>query len=86
MLALGGGGGIVSCLGTTLPPGTAWPDTSDYKAWLRARGVGQPIGCFTEPAPDDLSALDALARTYVVCEGDPGDPPVAPGTPVTFRP
>ncbi len=55
--------------------------SADDKAWLRARGVGQPIGCFTEPAPDDLSALDTLPRTYVVCEGDPGDPPVAPGTP-----
>lgn len=55
--------------------------TADDTAWLRARGVGQPIGCFTERAPADLSAVDTLPRTFVVCEGDPGDPPVAGGTP-----
>jgi pimeloyl-ACP methyl ester carboxylesterase len=55
--------------------------TAEDNAWMRARGAGMPIGCFTEPAPDDLSALDTLPRTYVVCEGDPGEPLVTPGTP-----
>ncbi|HET9609008.1 MAG TPA: alpha/beta hydrolase [Acidimicrobiales bacterium] len=54
--------------------------SDDHKAWLRARGVGQPLGCYTDPAPADLGAVDRLPRTYVACDGDPGDPPIAPGT------
>lgn len=55
--------------------------TADDRAWLRARGVGQPIACYRDRAPDDLGAVESLPRTYVVCAGDPGEPPVAPGTP-----
>ncbi|HEX6419331.1 MAG TPA: alpha/beta hydrolase, partial [Acidimicrobiales bacterium] len=55
--------------------------SDDDKAWLRARATGHPLGCYTEPVPADLSAADALPRTYVACAGDPGDPPIAPGTP-----
>lgn len=51
------------------------------RAWLRARAVGQPIANFRDPAPDDLHAVAALPRTYIVCEGDPGEPPVTHGTP-----
>jgi hypothetical protein len=51
------------------------------RGWLRARGVGQPVGTYRDPAPPDLSALDALARTYIICAGDPGEPQIAPGTP-----
>jgi pimeloyl-ACP methyl ester carboxylesterase len=51
------------------------------RAWMRARAVGQPIANYRDPAPDDLHAVAALPRTYIVCDGDPGDPPVAPGTP-----
>jgi pimeloyl-ACP methyl ester carboxylesterase len=51
------------------------------RAFFHARGVGQPLGTVREPAPADLSAVEALPRTYIVCEGDPGDPPVTPGTP-----
>lgn len=50
-------------------------------AWLRARSVGQPVANFRDPAPADLSAVDALPRTYLVCTGDSGDPLIAPGTP-----
>lgn len=55
--------------------------SADDRAWLRARAVGLPIGCYAGALPDDLSAAEALPRTYVVCTGDPGGPPVAPGTP-----
>lgn len=54
--------------------------TPDDRAWLRARGVGQPIACFREPVPEDLGPVETLPRTYVVCAGDPGEPPVAPET------
>lgn len=53
----------------------------DDRAWLRARGVGHPVATYRERVPDDLGAVDALPRTYIACEGDPGDPPIAPGTP-----
>jgi len=49
--------------------------------WMRARGVGQPLGTFREPAPDDLRAAEALPRTYIHCAGDPGESAIAPGTP-----
>ena len=55
--------------------------TPDDRAWLRARGVGQPIACFREPVPEELGSAESLPRTFVVCAGDPGEPPVAPGTP-----
>jgi short chain dehydrogenase len=48
------------------------------RAWLRARAVGQPLNTYTDPAPDDLNAVTAIPRTYVVCAGDPGDPVVTP--------
>ena len=50
------------------------------RAWLRARGVGQPVNTYRDRVPGDLSAVEALARTYVICAGDPG-PLLAPGTP-----
>lgn len=50
-------------------------------AWLRARSVGQPVATLRDPAPADLSAVDALPRTYLVCTGDSGAPLIAPGTP-----
>jgi pimeloyl-ACP methyl ester carboxylesterase len=49
------------------------------RAWLRARGVGQPIGTYRDPAPADLGAVRRLPRTYIACAGDPGDPPRLPG-------
>jgi pimeloyl-ACP methyl ester carboxylesterase len=52
----------------------------DDRAWMRARAVGQPVGTYREPSPADLSAVEALPRRYIVCAGDPGEPPVAPGT------
>jgi pimeloyl-ACP methyl ester carboxylesterase len=55
--------------------------TPEHQAWFRARAVPQPVGTFQEPVPDDLSKVDGLPRTYVVCAGDPGEPPVVPGTP-----
>jgi pimeloyl-ACP methyl ester carboxylesterase len=55
--------------------------TAADRAWLRGRAVGQPIANFRDPAPDDLRAVEALARTSVVCTGDPGDPPVTTDTP-----
>ncbi|MFI6286025.1 alpha/beta fold hydrolase [Streptomyces sp. NPDC051018] len=53
--------------------------TSEDRAWLRARGVGQPIGTYRDPAPADLSAVRRLPRTYIACAGDPGSPPCLPG-------
>ncbi|MER7209337.1 alpha/beta fold hydrolase [Streptosporangium sp. NPDC020072] len=52
--------------------------TAEDFAWLRARGVGQPVGTLQDPAPDDLGAVRKLPRTYIVCAGDPGDPPDLP--------
>ncbi|NRQ37885.1 alpha/beta hydrolase [Nonomuraea sp. NN258] len=49
------------------------------RAWLRERGTGQPINTYRDPAPDDLSPVDALPRTYIRCTGDPGGPPDLPG-------
>lgn len=49
------------------------------KAWLRARAVPQPLACFTERVPEDLSAAEKLPRAYVSCAGDPDDPPDLPG-------
>nr|WP_245655894.1 hypothetical protein [Microtetraspora fusca] len=53
--------------------------TPEDRTWLRARGVGQPIGTYQDPAPADLSAVERLPRTYIACAGDPGDPPGLPG-------
>ena len=36
-------------------------------------------GCYRQRAPEDLSAVEKLPRTYVSCAGDPGDPPDLPG-------
>lgn len=44
------------------------------RAWLRARAAGQPIAAYREPAPADLSAVETLPRTYIVCTGDPQIP------------
>jgi pimeloyl-ACP methyl ester carboxylesterase len=49
------------------------------RAWLRARGVGQPIGTYRDAAPADLGAVQRLPRTYIACAGDPGNPPRLPG-------
>ncbi|MEV4254258.1 alpha/beta fold hydrolase [Spirillospora sp. NPDC049652] len=46
------------------------------RAWLRARGVGQPIGTYQDPAPSDLGAARSLPRTYIACAGDPPGPPL----------
>ncbi|MBB4914838.1 alpha/beta fold hydrolase [Streptosporangium saharense] len=53
--------------------------TPEDRAWLRARGVGHPIGTYQDPAPDDLDAVRKLPRTYITCTGDPGDQPDLPG-------
>ncbi|WP_433356968.1 alpha/beta fold hydrolase [Microtetraspora malaysiensis] len=53
--------------------------TPEDRAWLRARGVGQPIGTYQDPAPADLSAVQRLPRTYIACAADPNDPPRLPG-------
>ncbi|MFD1931179.1 alpha/beta fold hydrolase [Nonomuraea mangrovi] len=53
--------------------------TPQDRAWLRARGVGQPIGTYQDPAPADLGAVQRLPRTYIACAGDPGGPPRLPG-------
>jgi pimeloyl-ACP methyl ester carboxylesterase len=50
------------------------------RAWLRERAVGHPINTYRDRAPDDLSAVEKLPRTYVACAGDPGEPPVGPDT------
>lgn len=44
------------------------------RVWLRARAAGHPIATYREPAPTDLSAVEALPRTYIVCTGDPPIP------------
>ncbi|MGI8880177.1 MAG: alpha/beta fold hydrolase [Jatrophihabitans sp.] len=49
------------------------------RAWLRARSFGQPIATYRDRAPDDLSAVEALPRTYLKCSGDPGDPTLPVG-------
>ncbi|MFC5184539.1 alpha/beta fold hydrolase [Actinomadura harenae] len=49
--------------------------TPEDRAWLRARGVGQPIGTYQDPAPADLSAAQRLPRTHIACAGDPPRPP-----------
>ncbi|MGV9778734.1 alpha/beta fold hydrolase [Streptosporangium sp. NPDC003464] len=49
--------------------------TPEDRTWLRARGVGQPIGTYQDPAPADLGAVESLPRTYIACAGDPNDPP-----------
>lgn len=49
------------------------------RAWLRARAFGQPIATYRDRAPDDLSAVDALPRTYLKCTGDPGEPTLPAG-------
>lgn len=59
---------------------------TEDRAWLRARAVAHPVATNREPVPADLSAAEALPRTYVVCTGDyagpyAGEPPVAEGTP-----
>ncbi|PSL02082.1 pimeloyl-ACP methyl ester carboxylesterase [Haloactinopolyspora alba] len=54
---------------------------AEDRAWLRARAVGHPIATLREPVPSDLSLLERIDRTYVVCTGDPGEPPVADDTP-----
>ncbi|MFI7644201.1 hypothetical protein [Nonomuraea sp. NPDC049400] len=43
--------------------------TPQDRAWLRARGAGQPIGTYQDPAPADLSAVLKLPRTYIACAG-----------------
>ncbi len=53
--------------------------TPEDRAWLRARGIGQPINTYRDPAPADLSAVEGLPRTHIVCMGDPGDPAVPSG-------
>lgn len=53
--------------------------TSGDRAWLRARGTGQPVNTYRDPAPAVLSAVDGIPRTYVACSGDPGDPATPPG-------
>ncbi|MEU7856395.1 alpha/beta fold hydrolase [Nonomuraea sp. NPDC049141] len=53
--------------------------TPEDRAWLRARGAGQPIGTYQDPAPADLSAAQRLPRTYIACAADPGGPPRMPG-------
>ncbi|MFF4618220.1 alpha/beta fold hydrolase [Nonomuraea jabiensis] len=53
--------------------------TPEDRAWLRARGVGQPIGTYQDPAPADLRAAQGLPRTYIACAADPGGPPRMPG-------
>lgn len=52
--------------------------TPEDRAWLRARGAGQPIGTYQDPAPADLGAAQRLPRTYITCTGDPGGPPRLP--------
>lgn len=44
------------------------------RAWLRARAVGHPLAAYLEPAPADLSAVESLPRTYIVCTADPPFP------------
>ncbi|MEV4805432.1 alpha/beta fold hydrolase [Nonomuraea sp. NPDC049421] len=53
--------------------------TPEDRAWLRARGAGQPIGTYQDPAPADLRAVQGLPRTYIACAADPGGPPRMPG-------
>ncbi|WP_326634231.1 alpha/beta hydrolase [Nonomuraea fuscirosea] len=53
--------------------------TPEDRAWLRARGVGQPVGTYQDPAPADLSAAQRLPRTYIACAADRGGPPRLPG-------
>lgn len=53
--------------------------TPEDRAWLRARGAGQLIGTYQDPAPADLSAARRLPRTYIACAADPGGPPRTPG-------
>lgn len=55
--------------------------TSDDREWLRARAVGQPVNTYRDPVPADLSVVEKLPRTFMICAGDPGDPRVVPGTP-----
>ncbi|NEA26668.1 alpha/beta fold hydrolase [Actinomadura bangladeshensis] len=52
--------------------------TPEDRAWLRARGAGQPIGTYQDPAPADLGAAQRLPRTYITCTGDPGGAPRLP--------
>ena len=44
------------------------------RMWLHGRAVGQPITVYREPVPADLSAVESLPRTYIVCTGDPQVP------------
>ncbi len=53
--------------------------TPEDRAWLRARGAGQPIGTYQDPARADISAARRLPRTYIACAADPGGPPRLPG-------
>ncbi|MEV2271938.1 alpha/beta fold hydrolase [Nonomuraea africana] len=53
--------------------------TAEDREWLRARGVGQPINTYRDPAPADLGAVEGLPRTFIACLGDLGDPPHLPG-------
>jgi pimeloyl-ACP methyl ester carboxylesterase len=53
----------------------------DDRAWLRARGTGQPVNTYRDRAPHDLSAVEKLPRTYIACTGDPSQPPIAADTP-----
>jgi pimeloyl-ACP methyl ester carboxylesterase len=55
--------------------------TTEDRAYLRARGTGQPVSIYRDPAPADLSAVEKLPRAYVLCAGDPGDPAIKPGAP-----
>jgi hypothetical protein len=52
--------------------------TPEDRAWLRARGVGQPVNTYRDPASADLTAVEGLPRTYIACTGDPGEPPSGP--------
>ena len=53
--------------------------TTEDRVYLRARGTAQPVGTYTDPAPADLSGIESVPRTYVVCSKDPGEPPSLPG-------
>jgi pimeloyl-ACP methyl ester carboxylesterase len=61
---------------------TYWPGhgfSPEDRAWLQARMGGQPVNTYRDRAPEDLSTVEALPRTYVVCAADPGEPPRLPG-------
>ncbi|MEE8599596.1 alpha/beta fold hydrolase [Euzebya tangerina] len=52
---------------------------ADDMAWLQASATPMPLATWTEEASVDPDAWRRVDRTFVVCTGDPGAPPVSDG-------